>query len=888
MPQSRYLQSLRHIRGALTLTHLGLLAERVTRAFWPFWSVALVALALLMLGIQDLVSTAMVWVLIVGFALAGVICLGFGLRRFRWPSREEAVLRLDDKLPGRPLQSLRDAQVIGGGDAASVAVWQAHQARMARRAAQARAVPPDLRVSQRDPFALRYVAVLGLAVALLFGSFWKVSSVAAIAPGAAALAGGPTWEGWIEPPAYTGLPSLYLADQQAQKLDVAEGSRITLRLYGETGALTVTETLSGRTIASSQDGTDATTPDAADVSQSFQVVQGGTLTIEGPGGRSWDVTLIEDAAPSVQVTEEMTSAARGEMSLPFAASDDFGVRSGEAVISLNLPAVDRRYGLARDPEPRDSVVVPLPLPIAGSRAEFRETLIEDFSQHAWANLPVTIELRVMDDLDQVSAPEMLTLPLPGRRFFDPFAAAIIDQRRALLWSRENAGDVATILRAVTHRPDELFRSAVPYLRMRTIQRQLETYAEAGLTEAQRDELAAAMWDLAVLLEDGDLSDALERLRRAQERLSEAMKNGASDQEIAELMQELRDATQDYLRQLAQEQRQNGEDGQDTAQNPDDMMQMTQDDLQAMMDRIQELMEQGRMAEAEQAMRELQELLENMQVTQGQPGQGQQSPGQQAMDDLAETLREQQGLSDQAFRDLQEQFNPGANQGQSQGNEGRDGGMGQGQQHQQQGQGQGQGQNSGQNPGQSQGQQDGGQSGEQQGQSGQQSGQNPGQGGLADRQEALRRELERQRGSLPGQGSEAGQRADQALRDAERAMDGAEQALRGNDLAEALDKQAEAMEALREGMRNLGEAMAEEQRQQGGQGDTAGAREGEQRDPLGRNPGNSGTINSNEDLLQGEDVYRRARELLDEIRRRSGDGDRPEIERNYLERLLDRF
>jgi hypothetical protein len=42
------------------------------------------------------------------------------------------------------------------------------------------------------------------------------------------------------------------------------------------------------------------------------------------------------------------------------------------------------------------------------------------------------------------------------------------------------------------------------------------------------------------------------------------------------------------------------------------------------------------------------------------------------------------------------------------------------------------------------------------------------------------------------------------------------------------------------------------------------------------------------LLQGEDVYRQARRLLDEIRRRAGEADRPDIERNYLERLLDRF
>ena len=107
--------------------------------------------------------------------------------------------------------------------------------------------------------------------------------------------------------------------------------------------------------------------------------------------------------------------------------------------------------------------------------------------------------------------------------------------------------------------------------------------------------------------------------------------------------------------------------------------MTQDDLQRMMDRIQELMEQGRMAEAEQALQELQEMLENMRVTQGE-GQGNQSPGEQAMEGLAETLRDQQGLSDRAFRDLQEQFNPNAQAGESQGNEGRSGGQGQGDQH----------------------------------------------------------------------------------------------------------------------------------------------------------------------------------------------------------------
>ena len=56
---------------------------------------------------------------------------------------------------------------------------------------------------------------------------------------------------------------------------------------------------------------------------------------------------------------------------------------------------------------------------------------------------------------------------------------------------------------------------------------------------KREVIAEALWELALEIEEGDVSDARERMERAQERLSQAMKNGASDEEIAELMQELR-------------------------------------------------------------------------------------------------------------------------------------------------------------------------------------------------------------------------------------------------------------------------------------------------------------------------------------------------------------
>ncbi len=836
-------------RLSLWLTHTGMLAERVWRAFWPFFSILMASLAALMLGLQDLVTVETVWIVGSLVVLGLLAALGLGAQRFHMPTRAEALMRLDETLPGRPIQALMDDQAIGARDADSVALWQAHQSRMARRAAQAQPVKPDLRLADRDPYALRYSALLALVIAALFGSFWRIGSVAEMTPGAAMADQGPSWEGWVEPPRYTGLPTLYLADQSDPTLSIPQGSRITLRFYGEVGAHSLTET----TTPLGAEG--ATAPE-----QEFVADRSGLLKIGGPSGREWTLDVIADVPPEIAVADIATAEAGGHMKLPYAAGDDYGVQSGTATIELDLASVDRRYGLTSEPEPREVISVELPMPITGDRTDFIEDFIEDFSEHPWAHLPVKITLSARDAADQETQSEPYMTALPARRFFDPLAAAIIEQRRDLLWTRENATRVAQVLRAVSHLPEDLFRSDTAYLRLRVTLRRLETFTEYDLKPKQQAEIAQSLWDLAVLIEEGTLADALERMRRAQERLTEAMQNGATDEEIAELMQELREATQDYMRQLQRLAQEN--DGQDGQQGQNgESMQMTQDDLQRMMDRIQELMEQGRMAEAQQALEEFQQMMENMRVTQGQ-GQGQQSEGQQAMEGLAETLREQQGLSDQAFRDLQEQFNPGAQAGENQGNEGRNGGQGRGDSHEGQG-GQGQGSD---------------QAGE-----GQQ-----GDGSLADRQQALRDELGRQQQNLPGTGTPEGEAARDALGRAGRAMDEAEQALRGDDLAEAIDRQSEAMEALREGMRSLGEALAQNQQNQPGQGAQEGDMQANSRDPLGRSPGASGSISTDDNLLQGEDVYRRARELLDEIRRRTGESDRPEIELEYLKRLLERF
>ena len=163
--------------------------------------------------------------------------------------------------------------------------------------------------------------------------------------------------------------------------------------------------------------------------------------------------------------------------------------------------------------------------------------------------------------------------------------------------------------------------------------------------------------------------------------------------------------------------------------------------------------------------------------------------------------------------------------------------------------------------------------------------------LAERQEALRRLLEDQQGRLPGAGTDAGDEALRQLDRAGRAMEEAEGRLENDDIAGALDSQSEALEALREGMTELGRALAEAQAgEDPGQGQAEGnmAPSRQLQDPLGRQAGNSGNFGSDEAMADRQEAFRRSRELLDELRRRSAEQDRPEVERDYLRRLLDQF
>jgi hypothetical protein len=231
------------------------------------------------------------------------------------------------------------------------------------------------------------------------------------------------------------------------------------------------------------------------------------------------------------------------------------------------------------------------------------------------------------------------------------------------------------------------------------------------------------------------------------------------------------------------------------------------------------------------------MLENLQAA---TGQMQPSPSQQSLADLQKMIQLQQGLLDRSYRMQQ------GEQGQSE--------------------------------------QDGEQ-GQKMPNGGDRDGQMPDSPGrAAAEQEGLRRAL----GELMRRMGEQGMQIPRALGQAELQMRGARDALKGGQPADAVPSQSQALDLMQQG----GQAMLEQMQRQAGNGPGQGEngmRDGRRgRDPLGRAQFNDGGFDPNGTQVPEEAELGRARHILEELYKRSGERDRAPAELDYYRRLLDRF
>ena len=813
------------------------------------------------------------------FAFAGLAAL-YPLRKIVVPSASKIDRRLekDNALLHQPITAQEETLAVGDEDIGRT-LWAHHQRKLAEQVSNLEAARVRTDIPKNDPWALRALVPLALVSAFAFSfgvsggaidDVFHTHSQEELVP--------PRVDAWVTPPSYTGVAPIFLTSELnalRTEFTAPEGSKIVVRIAGGSGA----EQVLFPDAATALPELDATSIQQRSKARQFELVIGksGILKIEQVNQseedvaiHAWNINVTEDDAPQISFDGEMERAVNGALTLNYTATDDYRVASGRAIVSLFDDAAADARPLYEAPE------IGLTLPRRNAEGKAKTTI--NLTEHPWAGAKVKIVLEAEDDLGQFGRSGSIEAILPGRPFSDPLARALIEQRRNLALDANAARSVHDMLDLFMLYPEETIDNTAHFLGLTTAKSKLG-YAR---NDDQLREVVDYLWEVARNIEDGGLSDAERRLKDAQQALREALERGASDEEIEQLMAELRDAMQDFLREFA-EQNQNNPNAQQQ-QNQQNAQQLDQQSLDEMLDRLEEMAKSGAREQAMDMLSQLQDMMNNLQMGQNQQqGQQGESQAQQQMNELGEILRQQQELMNDTLRESQR--GDQGEQGQGQGQDGQQPQPGQEGQDGQQGQN---GQLGQQNPGQQgqQGQQ--GQNGQgQQGQNGQQPGQ--GQGGLeglAPGQQALQDRLDQFMQGLEGMGIDPGEAFDEAGR----AMGEAGEALGEGSGRQAFNEQSNAMEALREGADSMMQQLQQQAQQGQGQGQQPG-QPGRQlgsndRDPLGRPQRSSGPDFGDSVNIPDEIDVRRAREILEAIRKRLGNGALEQLEKDYLERLLD--
>jgi uncharacterized protein (TIGR02302 family) len=510
------------------------LTEALQRARWVIaWERGWPHLARLLCvaGVFLVASWAGLWLILpatgraIGLAVFVLLALAALLPavRFRWPSREEGLSRLDRGagLRHRPVTALADT--VATEDPVALALWQAQRERTLASLKRIRAGLPSPRLPMHDRWALRALVIVLMVATYVAAGGERTQRVAAAFD----------WNGvltpvnirvdaWIAPPLYTGKPPIILsaankdAASDTTALPVPAGSTLIVRSSG--GNLDVA--VSGGVTES------APTEKAPEGTQErhFTIASDGTAHVRSPSGQpQWKFSAIPDRAPTISLAKDPERQARGSLQMSYKMEDDYGVTEAHAVFAVRGGA-EAKDGAAKDAPPKDAArplfdapQLALVLPNARTRNGVGQT-VKDMSENPYAGADVTLTLTARDEAGNEGRSEPFNMRLPERVFTKPLARALIEQRRILALDANQNAQVFTALDAFMIAPEAFTPKPGEYLGLYSVTKQLED----ARTDAQLREVVASLWALAVSIEDGDLTDVDKALRAAQDALKDAL------------------------------------------------------------------------------------------------------------------------------------------------------------------------------------------------------------------------------------------------------------------------------------------------------------------------------------------------------------------------------
>lgn len=636
----------RHLR----LARMIMAWERVWPRLIPLLALLMLGGGLILIGTFEMLPPTGHIILLSVLSVAILVAVLMPWRQFSWPGRRSVLQRIEQEngLENNPLQSLED-HIEDGDDPLTSYLWHKqlhrHEA-MLDHLHLPRPVPSLARV---DRYGLVILPVLLLTVGLFAGHdrmserFHKAFSPLqrlGTADFSTTL--------WITPPAYTGqIPRVLRFEQARNQAEQANDGANTSHVIDVD--VPVGSTLAG-SIGSVWQPTLHTPTGERDISESSDnsyilstaLDQAGSwrISVWGKDRLTLDVNLVADRPPALSFASPPSITRREHIRLDYLATDDYGMKNLELVITPATEGIDRdqfgtidniRIDLSGRDAPGGSMTA-MPTRIEGPR-------FIDLVSHPWAGLPVNLQLVSNDNAGHGGKSDIRSIMLPEREFTHPVAKKLIAIRRGLLRYPGKALEMRNALLPVINAPQAFSGHIGIFLALSVTEARLSAHLD---DRKVHQDVAGLLWHIAEEIERGSYGMAERNLIEAEERLLDALANpDVTEAEIADLIENYRRALNEYMAALAREAPQNQQNQQ---QGPAAILE--QQDLSRIVDQIEALMRAGARDQARTLIDRLRELVENMQVTSGNGGADITSALRELLDGIRDLARRQQDLMKQ--------------------------------------------------------------------------------------------------------------------------------------------------------------------------------------------------------------------------------------------------
>lgn len=566
------------------------------------------------------------------------------VRTVKWPSLQDVLRRVEivSGLTHRPLTTLDDDLIQQSASQDTRSLWGTHRTRQRDALEDLRGDTPNSDLPARDPYALRAHIALLLIVSFFFaGDDWKNRLSLALSPSFSLTSSGSLEvTAWVNPPTFTGVPPLFLTKERTGQgpISVPEGSELVVRIAEPRGRPFLKRPGGGdRITASAEDG------------ENYEIEHGlteaGTYRLKDRGRTlaNWSFAIIPDATPYVEFDETPYETEDNHLGFSYVLHDDYGIDRARLHVALEEEtALEDDDGLTRE---GGSFDVEIALPGSAPR-DVSERADLDLTDHPFAGLDVTGEIRVQDLGGKVAQSQTVRFQLPERDFFEPLALALVEQRRNLMRDPTDWAYVMRAMEALTLAPERFFDDLTVYMGMRTAYWQLDRVMPQERSQVMPT--AELLWDLALHVEDGNLALAERELKAIAKALMEALARGAPMDEIQRLLQRYQEALERYLAALAEEALAGAEPG-DTPPGADGPS-ITDQDLMDLLKAIEDLAKTGDTSSARELLAQLQRMLENMTMSAGGGGMnGPESELADQIEGLSDLIGKERALMDETLR-----------------------------------------------------------------------------------------------------------------------------------------------------------------------------------------------------------------------------------------------